>query len=189
MPRTKAIAIQNLRNAQAGLDKKSKSKMKKKVAAADTTSEVQKRKPHRWRPGTVAQREIRKFQKTTKNVLPRSPVKRIVKALLAEYSTNGDARMTRNAFESLYEMVSAVATDALAAAERVRVSENKVQSIRSRHLRVGRGLIGVHCLSDSQIPLEFTLRSRPKSERKIIGKPVESVVEKKEVDSDADKSD
>ena len=168
MPRTKAIAIQNLRAAQinASVDKKGKIKKKTATLSSDDKPSTE-RKPRRWRPGTVARREIRKYQKSTKNVLPRSPVKRIVKALLAEYSTNGEARMTRHAFENIYEMVSSVATDALKAAERVRAAENRVQSIRSRHLRIGRGLIGVHCLSDSQIPLEYVLRSRPRSEKPV----------------------
>jgi len=164
MPRTKAIAIQNLRAAQAAAGPSAKSKKKHPAApAAEEGSAVAPRKPHRWRPGTVAQREIRRYQRSTKNVLPRSPVRRIIKALLAKHSTSGDARMTRNAFEAVYEMTSSVLTEALAGAERVRFAENKVASIRARHLRVGRGLVGVHCLSDAQIPLEVSLCARPPS--------------------------
>jgi len=75
--------------------------------------------------------------------------------------------MTRNAFETVYEMVSAVTTEVLAAAERVRLAENSCKSIRVRHLRVGRGLVGIHCLSDAQIPLEFALRERTKSKDRV----------------------
>lgn len=157
MPRTKAIAIQNLRKAQQ------KSAVEKQKTLDGGKAE---KKTRRWRPGTVAQREIRKYQKSTKNVLPRTRVKNLVKAMLHKFSKGGDARMTKNAFESIYEMTASVATDALKAAERVRAAENKVESIDSRHLRIGRGLIGVHCLSDSQIPLEFSLRPRDKSSRK-----------------------
>jgi histone H3 len=37
------------------------------------------KKPHRYRPGTVALREIRKYQKKTELLLPKAPFGRLVK--------------------------------------------------------------------------------------------------------------
>lgn len=41
----------------------------------------QARKPHRYRPGTVALREIRRYQKTTDNLIKRAPFQRLVREI------------------------------------------------------------------------------------------------------------
>jgi len=51
----------------------------------------------------------------------------------------------------------------LAAAERVRSVEGGVKSIHARHMWVGRGLVGLHALSCSQLPLEESAIMRPES--------------------------
>lgn len=45
---------------------------------------IVKRKPHRFRPGTVAQREINKEQKKTEPVIPRAPFQRLIKQIAYE---------------------------------------------------------------------------------------------------------
>ena len=42
------------------------------------------RRPHRYRPGTVALREIRKFQKSTKLLIPKRPFQLYVRRVLQE---------------------------------------------------------------------------------------------------------
>lgn len=44
-----------------------------------------KRKPHRFRPGTVALREIRRYQKSTDLLIPKAPFQRLVREITAEY--------------------------------------------------------------------------------------------------------
>ena len=39
------------------------------------------RKPHRWRPGTRALREIRRYQKSTSNLIPKVAFQRVVKEI------------------------------------------------------------------------------------------------------------
>ena len=39
------------------------------------------KKPHRYRPGTVALREIRRFQKSTQLLIPKMPFQRVVKEI------------------------------------------------------------------------------------------------------------
>jgi len=42
------------------------------------------KKPHRWRPGTVALREIRKYQKSTELLLRKLPFQRLVREVAQE---------------------------------------------------------------------------------------------------------
>jgi histone H3 len=41
------------------------------------------KKPHRWRPGTVALREIRKYQKSTELLIKKLPFQRVVREIAA----------------------------------------------------------------------------------------------------------
>lgn len=52
------------------------------LGEAGTPGRQQQRvkKPHRWRPGTVALREIRKYQKSTELLIPFAPFARLVGA-------------------------------------------------------------------------------------------------------------
>lgn len=45
------------------------------------------KKTHRYRPGTVALREIRQYQKSTKLLLPKLPFQRLVREISKEYPT------------------------------------------------------------------------------------------------------
>ena len=46
---------------------------------------VKKAKQHRWRPGTVALREIRKYQKSTEPLLRKLPFQRLVREIAQDY--------------------------------------------------------------------------------------------------------
>merc|ERR1712174_120342 len=52
----------------------------KKTAAAGGV-----KKPHRFRPGTVALREIRRFQKSTELLIRKLPFQRLVREIASEY--------------------------------------------------------------------------------------------------------
>ncbi len=45
------------------------------------------KKPHRYRPGTVALREIRKFQKSTEMLIRKLPFQRLVREIASEYKS------------------------------------------------------------------------------------------------------
>jgi histone H3 len=68
--------------------------------AAKAASEGVK-KPHRFRPGTVALREIRRFQKSTDLLLKKAPFQRLVRELSQEHQA--DLRFQSSAVLALQE--------------------------------------------------------------------------------------
>lgn len=63
------------------------------------------RKPHRWRKGTVALREIKKYQRTFDLLIPRAPFIRLVREIVVKYRV--DVRVRRAACEALQEATEA----------------------------------------------------------------------------------
>jgi histone H3 len=59
------------------------------------------KKPHRYRPGTVALREIRKFQKSTDLLIRKLPFQRLTREIAQEYKT--DLRFQSNSVLALQE--------------------------------------------------------------------------------------
>jgi histone H3 len=58
-------------------------------------------KPHRWRPGTVALREIRKFQTSTTLLFRKLPFQRLVRSIAQDFKT--DLRFQSQAILALQE--------------------------------------------------------------------------------------
>ena len=56
----------------------------KKVVAKKSTSAGGVKKAHRFRPGTVALREIRRFQKSTELLIRKLPFQRLVREIAGE---------------------------------------------------------------------------------------------------------
>ena len=63
------------------------------------------RKPHRYRPGTVALREIRKYQKSTELLLRAAPFHRLVREVSQAYKS--DVRFQIAALDALQTAVEA----------------------------------------------------------------------------------
>ncbi len=59
------------------------------------------KKPHRYRPGTVAIREIRKYQKSTDLLIRKLPFQRLVREIAQEYKS--DLRFQSSAVAALQE--------------------------------------------------------------------------------------
>ena len=59
------------------------------------------KKPHRYRPGTVALREIRRYQKTTELLIRKLPFMRLVREIAQDFKT--DLRFQSAAFGALQE--------------------------------------------------------------------------------------
>ena len=65
---------------------KPKRKITKAVAAGD---EGAAKRVHRFKPGTVAIRQIKKYQKSVENLLPRATFKRLVKEIADKVVSEG----------------------------------------------------------------------------------------------------
>ena len=63
------------------------------------------KKPHRYRPGTVALREIRRYQKSTDLLICRHPFQRLVREIVMDFK--GDARFQASAVLAMQEAAEA----------------------------------------------------------------------------------
>jgi histone H3 len=63
------------------------------------------KKPHRYRPGTVALREIRKYQKSTELLMRKLPFQRLVREIAADFKA--DLRFQSTAVLALQEAAEA----------------------------------------------------------------------------------
>jgi histone H3 len=61
------------------------------------------RKPHRWCPGTVAAREIRKFQKSTDLLIRKAPFQRVLQEIVQQVFRKSDLQMQSTAILALQE--------------------------------------------------------------------------------------
>jgi histone H3 len=59
------------------------------------------KKPHRYKPGTVALREIRRYQKSTELLIRRAPFQRLVREIAQDYKS--DLRFQQSAVDALQE--------------------------------------------------------------------------------------
>lgn len=78
-PKTLKMTKQKLSSS-----KKVEKKVKKSVP-------VPEKKSHRFRPGTVAMREIRKYQKTSNLLIPRLPFSKLVREIATEINKDSKA--------------------------------------------------------------------------------------------------
>ena len=69
------------KNVGKKMGSKAKTMSKKTAPAKGGIKKEGEGKSRRFRPGTVALREIRRYQKSTKNLLPRAPFHRLVRKI------------------------------------------------------------------------------------------------------------
>ncbi|PNH11520.1 histone H3 [Tetrabaena socialis] len=74
-------------------------------AARKTPATGGVKKPHRYRPGTVALREIRKYQKSTELLIRKLPFQRLVREIAQDFKT--DLRFQSQAVLALQEAAEA----------------------------------------------------------------------------------
>lgn len=72
---------------------------------------VKSPRPHRWRKGTVALREIRKYQKRTDLLIPRLPFSRLVREIASDcWPTRHDIKFQAAAITALQESAESYLT-------------------------------------------------------------------------------
>jgi histone H3 len=91
--------------ARIKADKPKQLSAKKAISPKSGENPDKAKKPRRYRPGTVALREIRKYQKGTDLLLRRRPFQMLVREIAYEFKT--DARFQSTALLALQEAAEA----------------------------------------------------------------------------------
>lgn len=115
------------------------SKVAKSVGDEVTTSEDMVKRKHRWKSGTVALRDIKKYQKSTKTLVPKAAVGRLMREIITEVSGSGDKRMSKTAIQALHVAVEARMVELYSDAVRVMVHAKR-KKIFPQDLRIARAL-------------------------------------------------
>jgi histone H3 len=97
MARTKQTA----RKSTGGKTPKKSIATKVAAKSAALMQQQQPRKTHRYRPGTVALREIRRYQKSTELLIRKLPFQRLVREIAQDYKS--DLRFQSSALAALQE--------------------------------------------------------------------------------------
>lgn len=109
-------------------------KTSKAVESSKTTTEVaevkKEKKPHRFRPGTVALREIRRLQKSTELLIPRAAFIRVVRDAVQHVDNVHQYRMTADAFKILHEVAESVVVEIMEAAQTSAAANGRIQPKR-----------------------------------------------------------
>ncbi len=82
------------------------------------------KKPHRYRPGTVAIREIRQYQKTPDLLIKKAPFQRLVRDIAEKFKM--DLRFQSPAIMALQEAAEAYLTDLFNDANRCAIHAKRV---------------------------------------------------------------
>jgi histone H3 len=99
MARTKQTARKNTGG------KAPRKNVSNKAARKSAPSSGGVKKPHRFKPGTVALREIRKYQKSTELLIRKLPFQRLVREISQEFKT--DLRFQSSAILAMQEATEA----------------------------------------------------------------------------------
>ncbi|KAE8231103.1 hypothetical protein CF326_g3890 [Tilletia indica] len=97
------------------------------------------KKPHRYKPGTVALCEIRKYQKSTDLLIRKLPFQRLCRETTQEYRQ--DLRMQSSAISALQEATEAYLTDLFKDANAAAIHAKRV-TLQVRDIHLARRLRG-----------------------------------------------
>ncbi|KZT17940.1 histone-fold-containing protein, partial [Neolentinus lepideus HHB14362 ss-1] len=97
------------------------------------------KKPHRFRPGTVALREIRRYQKSTELLIRKLPFQRLVREIAQNFKP--DLRFQASAVTALQEAAEAYLVSLFEDTNLAAIHAKRV-TIRSKDLALARRLRG-----------------------------------------------
>jgi histone H3 len=97
------------------------------------------KKPHRYRPGTVALREIRRFQKSTEALIANAPFQRLVREITLDYRS--DLRWQEKAVAALQEASEAYLVGLFADANLCAIHGKRV-TIMPKDIKLARRIRG-----------------------------------------------
>ena len=122
-----------------GISKTSKSKGKK-LPALQQGQKGQQKKPHRYRPGTVALREIQRYQKSTELLIRKLPFQRLVRELAQDLGKT-NVRFQSEAIMALQEALEAYLVGLLEDANLCAVHAKRV-TIMPKDIQLARRIRG-----------------------------------------------
>ena len=105
MARTKKQPTRTVVQGGIGMGKSVRTPTKGASGPVAATPSSAPRRPHRLRPGTLALREIRKYQKSTDPLIRRQPFQRLVREIAQ--GMRPDLRFQSSALEALQEAAEA----------------------------------------------------------------------------------
>jgi len=129
MARTKHTA----RKSKGG--KKQRLQLATKAARKSAPATGGVKKPHRYKPGTVALREIRRYQKTTELLLRKLPFMRLVREVANEFRPN--LRFQGSALLALQEATEAYMVQILEESNILAIHAKRV-TVQAKDLRLAR---------------------------------------------------
>ncbi len=136
MARTKQTA-----RKQAVTGKAPRKSISSKAARKTAPLDMGIKKPHRYRPGTVALREIRKFQKSTDLLIRKMPFQRLVREISAEFKS--DLRFQSQAILALQEAAEAYLVGLFEDTNLCAIHAKRV-TIMPRDMQLARRIRGEH---------------------------------------------
>lgn len=127
------------------------------------------KKPHRFRPGTVALREIRRYQKSTELLIRRLPFQRLVREIAQEFKA--DLRFQSSAVQAIQEAAEAYLVGLfegvclLSLIENIGTGFSLHQSILSPFSLSDTNLCAIHAKRVTIMPKDIQLARRIRGER------------------------
>jgi len=112
-------------------------KAARKIAHTTNTGGV--KKPHRYKPGTVALREIRRYQKSTELLIRKLPFQRLVREIAQDFKS--DLRFQSSAIGALQESVEAYLVSLFEDTNLCAIHAKRV-TIQSKDVQLARRLRG-----------------------------------------------
>ena len=100
------------------------------------------KKPHRYRPGTVALREIRRYQKSTELLIRKLPFQRLVREICQDYRT--DMKFQSSALLALQESAEAYLVYLFEDANLCTIHARRV-TIMPKDIQLARRIRGERC--------------------------------------------
>lgn len=166
-------------NSKSSLSKSSKIRMEK-AAKKTAPAEGGMKNRKRWRPGTVALREIKRYQKSTDLLIAKAPFQRFVKAICSGYDAS--LRFQSQAILALQEAAETYVTGLFEDANLCAIHANRVTLMKkdldlARRIRGERFLdfrdlqpmIGTEALYS--LPYRNEKEEMKQLQRVIVGKP------------------
>ncbi|GAA5987442.1 hypothetical protein JCM10908_001954 [Rhodotorula pacifica] len=105
------------------------------------TASGKPRKPHRFRPGTVALREIRKYQKSTELLIRRLPFQRLCREIALSFKDDGGFRWQGSALQALQEAAEHYLVDLFSDCNLCAIHAKRV-TIQPKDMQLARRLRG-----------------------------------------------